>query len=401
MKRPKTLNQRFVDTVTRPGRYGDGHGGYGLALVVKERGNGRVRKQWVQRIRIDGAPTNIGLGVYPFVGLAMARQRAYENRLAIEHGENPIQRGPKLPTFRAAADTVIGIHAESWKDSGKSAGQWRASLEAYAYPHIGDKPINTIETGDLLTVLLPIWNEKRETALRVRQRIGAICKWAVAKGYRETDPTGPALSAALPKIGNHRQHFQALPYPDVAAAIETVRQSGAHWATVACFEFLTLTATRSGEARLATWNEIDRDTWIIPGERMKAGREHRVPLSDRVQEILNDARERTGGDGLIFPSRTGRVMSDSSMSKLIRENGIGCVPHGMRSSFRQWTAEKTNAPREVCELALAHVNNDRVEAAYQRSDLYDLRARLMQSWADYLRGSSATIIDFPLTAEKF
>ena len=222
-----------------------------------------------------------------------------------------------------------------------------------------------------------------------------------ARAHRETDPTGPELTAALPRNGNKRQHFKALPYAEVPAAIETVRQSGAHWATVACFEFLTLTATRSGEARLATWNEIDGDTWIVPGERMKAGREHRVPLSDRAVEILNDARDRTGGDGLVFPSKTGRVMSDSSMSKLIRENGIGCVPHGMRSSFRQWAAERTNAPREVCELALAHVNSDAVEAAYQRSDLFDLRRRLMQSWADYLRGSSATIVEFPLTAEKF
>ena len=381
MKKPKTLTALFVRNVKEPGRYGDGFGGHGLMLQVHKASNDRATKSWVQRIRINGKPTHVGIGTYPLVTLAEAREAAIENLRTIKKGFDP-RAG--IPTLRAAAEAVIAIHAEGWKDSGKSAGQWRASLEAYAYPHIGDKPINTIETGDLLTVLLPIWNEKRETARRVRQRVGTICQWAVAKGYRETDPTGPALSAALPKNGNHRQHFQALPYPDVAGALEVVRQSGAHWATVTCFEFMTLTACRSGEARKADWQEIAGDTWTIPASRTKSGREHRVPLSDRALEILNDARERTGGAGLVFPAKSGRALSDSSMSKLIRENGIACVPHGMRSSFRQWAAERTTYPREVCELALAHVNKDRIEAAYQRSDLYDLRRKLMQAWADYL-----------------
>lgn len=172
----------------------------------------------------------------------------------------------------------------------------------------------------------------------------------------------------------------------MGAAIARIRQSGAYWATVSCFEFLTLTAVRSGEARLARWDEIDVQsaTWTIPGERMKTGREHRVPLSVRALEILEQARAMSDGSGYIFPSVTGRAMSDSTISKLIRENGIGCVPHGMRSSFRDWAAECTDAPREVCELALAHVNSDRVEAAYRRTDLFDRRRALMQAWADHI-----------------
>ena len=394
MKRPKTLNPRFVESVTRPGRYGDGYGGYGLALVVKERGNGRVRKQWVQRIRIDGRPTNIGLGVWPFVGLAMARQRAYENRLAVEEGHNPIQSGPKIPTLAQAAETVITMHAAGWKDSGKSAGQWRASLRDYVLPSLGDKRVNDLTIADVMTVLLPIWNEKRETARRVRQRIGAIMKWAIAQNYRDDDPTGPALSAALPKNGNHKEHFRALPYAEVSGALDVIRQSGAYVTTKLAFEFLTLTATRSGEARLASWDEIDLDaaTWTVPASRTKTGKVHRVPLSDRALVVLAEAADLTGRAGLVFPSRGRKPLSDSAMSKLLRDQGVACVPHGMRSSFRQWAAERTNTPREVCELALAHVNKDRIEAAYQRSDLFDLRRALMQSWADFLARKPADVV---------
>ena len=389
MKKPKTLTALFVRNVKEPGRYGDGYGGHGLMLQVHKASNARATKSWIQRVRINGKPTHVGIGTYPLVTLAEAREAAIENLRTIKKGLDP-RSG--IPTFAEAAERVIAIHSTSWKDSGKSAEQWRASLRDYVLPTLSDKRVDEITTADVMTLLLPIWSEKRETARRVRQRIGAVCKWAQAQGYRDDDPTGPALTAALPKNGTHRQHLKALPYAEVAEALETVRQTGAHWATAACFEFMTLTACRSGEARQADWQEIDGDTWTIPASRTKSGREHRVPLPDRALEILRDARELTGGTGLIFPAKSGRPMSDSSMSKLIRENGIACVPHGMRSSFRQWAAERTTYPREVCELALAHVNKDRIEAAYQRSDLYDLRRKLMESWASFLSEKSADVV---------
>ena len=395
MKRPKTLNARFVETVNRPGRYGDGRGGHGLSLLVKTMANGRLSKSWSQRVRIGEEVTNIGLGSFPVTTLADARNRALENRRTIEAGRDPRERNDGVPTFADAAETVIALHAETWRDRGRSEAIWRSSLRDYAMPRLGRKSVAAIRSGDVLAVLAPIWNEKRETARRVRQRIGAVMKWAVAQGYRDDNPAGDAITAALPRGGGAgRKHQRALPYADVAGAVARVRASAAHPSTVLGFEFLVLTAARSGEVRGARWEEIDEDaaTWTVPGERMKSGRDHRVPLSGRALEILETARPLSGGEGLIFPSATGRVMSDNTMSKLLRERSIEAVPHGFRSSFRQWAAERTNIPREVAELALAHVNSDRVEAAYQRSDLFERRRDLMESWSLYLTAATADVV---------
>ena len=211
-------------------------------------------------------------------------------------------------------------------------------------------------------------------------------KWAVAQGHRQDNPAGDALGAALPKHSIVKKHHRALPYAEVADAIATVRASRAHWATVAAIEYLVLTASRSGEVRKARWDEVDLETatWTVPADRMKMQREHRVPLSERALQILAEASEWADGSGLVFPSVTGRPLSDNTLSKLLREQGISAVVHGFRSSFRDWCAECSNAPREVSELALAHVNSDRVEAAYMRTDLFERRRALMQSWADYI-----------------
>lgn len=385
MKRPRTLSATFVKTVKQPGRYGDGRGSHGLSLLVKPMSNGRLSKSWSQRLLINGKPAMIGLGAWPVVTLAEARDAALENKRSLARGKDP--RGA-APTFAVAVDAVIAIHAEGWKDGGKSVKQWRASLRDYAMSRLGEKRVSDITTADVMAVLIPNWRAKPETMRRVRQRIGAVMKWSIAQGYREDNPAGEALTAALPKNTTLRNHQKALPHAEVGAAIAKIRASGAYWATAACFEFMTLTVVRSGEARLAKWDEIDLEnrTWTIPGERMKAKREHRVPLSDQAMAVLDKALNMADGSGLIFPSLTGRAMSDSTISKLVRENGIGCVPHGMRSSARDWMSECTDTPREVCELALAHVNSDRVEAAYRRTDLFDRRRALMQAWADYLTG---------------
>ena len=386
MKRPKRLSATFVNTVNVPGRYGDGRGGHGLSLLVKEASTGGASKSWAQRIHLDGRAANVGLGAYPVVTLARARQKALANARIVSEGRDPRDRTSRAPTFEQAVETVITIHAENWKGGGKSAAQWRASLRDYAVPKIGAKHVDRISTADVMDVLLPIWSTKRETSRRVRQRIGAVMKWAVAQGYRDDNPAGDAISAVLPKNSVRRQHQRALPHAEVAEALQRVRASRAHRATALAFEFLVLTACRSGEVRGARWDEVNDNTatWTVPPERMNAKLEHRVPLSGRAVAVLDEARELADKSGLVFPSPTGRVLRDSTLSKLLRELGIGAVPHGFRSSFRDWAAERTDVPREVCELALAHVNSDRAGAAYRRIDLFERRRGLMAAWAAYV-----------------
>ncbi len=391
MKRPRILSAAFVRTINQPGRYGDGRGGYGLSLLVKPRSNGRLSKTWSQRVRLHGRVTNIGLGAYPIISLAEARTKALANRRTIEKGLDP--RGSRIPTFSQAAEKVIAIHAAGWKPGGKSEGQWRSSLATYVYPRLGRTPVDRVTTADVMACLVPIWHTRPETARRIRQRVGAVMRWAIAQGYRADNPAGDAITAALPTNTGRRRHHPALPHTDVAASIATIRASAAYPTTVLAFEFLILTACRSGEVRGALWDEIDlaSATWTIPASRMKSARAHRVPLPEQALQLLAEASRYRDRSGLVFPSPTGRELSDATLSKLLRENSIPAVPHGYRSSFRDWAAELTDTPKEICELALAHVNNDRVEAAYQRSDLFDRRRQLMQHWAQYLHNQTPVL----------
>ncbi|MDE0450246.1 MAG: site-specific integrase [Gammaproteobacteria bacterium] len=388
IKRPTMLSATFVKTVNVPGRYGDGRGGLGLSLLVRPGRRSRVAKCWTQSVRIGGKPTSLGLGRYPVVTLALARQKALENAQAIAEGRDPRRRsGHSAPTFAEAADKVMSIHAGNWKPGGRTEDSWRATLRDYILPRLGDMPVDVVTGKDVMAVLQPIWTAKRETAKRVRARIGAVMKWAVAQGHRTDNPAGDALAAALPNNAVRRQHHKALPHAEVGAAVRKVRGSDAYPGAVFAFELLVLTATRSGEIRSAVWDDIDLESavWTIPAERMKAGLAHRVPLSDRALAVLDQAREELPhGSGTVFPSPTGCVQRNRALATLVRELGIDAVPHGFRSSFRDWAAECTDTPREVCELALAHVNRDRVEAAYRRSDLFERRRALMQQWADYI-----------------
>ena len=380
------LSATFVKNVKAPGRYGDGRGGLGLGLLVRPATRGGFNKSWTQSVRIDGRPTSLGLGRYPVVTLGMARERALENAREIARGNDPRRSAKTVPTFSEALETVIAIHRANWKDRRGSEHQWRATMRTYAFPRIGDKTVDSVTTADVMDVLSPIWSIKRITAKRVRQRIGAVMKWAIAQGLRMDNPAGGAISAALPKSTTVQKHQRALPHAEVGAALRRVRGCDAYQGIRLAFEFLVLTAGRSGEVREAHWDEIDRDgaVWTIPAERMKNGREHRVPLPDRALEVLDDAGDLADADRWVFPSPTGRALHQSTLSGLMRDLGIDAVPHGFRSSFRDWAAECTDAPREVCELALAHVNTDRVEAAYRRSDLFDRRRVLMADWAAYV-----------------
>ena len=291
------------------------------------------------------------------------------------------------PTFRKAAAAVIEMHRPTWRNP-KSAAQWEASLRDYAYPVLGDMRVDEIGSGDVLRVLRPIWNMKRETAQRVRQRVSAVMKAAIADGHRLDNPAGDALTAALPKGGQKQRHQRALPYRQVAAGLEAVRRSNAQTSTKLAFEFLVLTVARSGEVRLMTWDEVDTEArlWTVPGSRMKAGSEHRVPLSGRATEVLAEAEELRQNE-LVFPSATGRRMSDNTLSKLLRDLGIDAVPHGFRTSFRVWCGESGQL-REVAEAALAHTIRNKAEAAYARTDLLERRRELMEAWSEYLVGGS-------------
>ena len=384
MNRPKRLSASFVRTINEPGRYGDGRGGHGLSLLVKPASVGGFSKSWAQRLRVNGKPTNVGLGSYPVVTLAEARAKALENRRAVNQGRDP-RRGAGVPTFAEAAEKVIGIHAAGWKDGGKNEKQWRASLRDYAIPRLGRRPVDEITTADVMAVLLPIWHSKPETARRVRRRIGAIMKWAIAEGHRGDNPAGEAIAAALPKNNGARTHHRALPPGEVSAALAKVRQAEAWPGAKLCLEFVTLTAVRSGEARLATWDEVDLESqvWTVPAERTKTGKALRVPLSGRALEVLNEARKLDGGGGLLFTSPRGKPLSNRALSDLLRELGIEGTVHGMLAAFRSWAAE-TGTPREAAEAALGHVIGSAVEQAYIRTDVLGARRAVMERWAAHV-----------------
>ena len=382
MNRPTRLSAVFVRKATRPGRYGDGFGGHGLSLLVKERAHGGVAKSWSQRLRVSGRVRNIGLGPFPIVSLADARKAAIENARMAWQGQDP--KASRAPTMEQAAETVIEFRATTWRNP-LTAEIWRSSFQRFVFPVIGDKPVSEVTTADALSVLAPLWATKRETGRRMRQRIGAVMQWAVAHGYRTDDPCGSAIAAALPRNATApKQHHRALAPSAVPDAVAKVRASSAWPATKLLLEFIIHTAVRSGEARLATWDEIDLTArvWTVPAERMKSGKVHRVPLSNRALALLAEAVKLADGSGMVFPSATGKALSNMTTSKLLRETDIDATTHGFRTSFRSWCAEQ-NEPREIAEAALAHVVPG-VEGAYMRSDLFERRRTLMQEWSDYI-----------------
>ena len=384
----RVLSAGFVRTVIKPGRYLDG---LGLSLLVTKTG-GRC---WIQRLTIAGRVRELGLGGYPLTSLAQAREKALANKRLAREGGDPLAEKHKapIPTFAEAAAQVIALHRPGWRNA-KHAAQWEATLRQYVFPRLGNRGVHTITTADILAVLVPIWHEKAETARRVRQRIGAVMKWAVAHGFRADNPAGDMLSQALGRQADVTQHMRALPHREVAAAIHTVQDSQAGLSTKLAFEFLILAAARSGEVRLATWEEMDMEAqvWTVPAERMKAQREHRVPLSARAVDILREAQVLEDESGLVFPSPTGKPLSNMTLSKLLKDLKIPAVPHGFRSSFRDWAQECTNAPRAVMEAALAHTIPDKTEAAYARSDLFERRRTLMEQWTAYLSQASDKVV---------
>ena len=383
------LSERTVRAAKAPGRYFDGHG---LFLLVEPTG----AKRWKQRVTVGGRRQELGLGPYPVVTLKMAREAAIQSRRMVREGENPKtarRRARGVPTFAEAARKVYELRRPGWRNA-KHAQQWIGTLEDFVFPKLGDRGVDEISTEDVITVLGPIWHSKPTTAKRVRQRISAVLAWAVAQGLRSDNPAD-AVKAVLARQSNGSTAQRSLPYADVAGAIATVQASQAAPVLKLAFEFLVLTAARAGEVRFATWSEFDLEAtiWTVPASRMKAGREHRVPLSGRAVEILTEARAlRSRYGNLVFPSRGGRPLTERCFVQALSRLGIDATAHGFRASFRVWAQECTNVPREVCEAALAHTLKDKAEAAYARSDLFEKRRELMNAWARYLNPVPATVV---------
>ena len=373
-------------SIAKPARY---RAGETLFLNVAPGGS----KSWVQRLTIDGRRRDIGLGGYPLVLLAEAREAAFENRKLARAGGDPLaeKRRRRTPTFREAANAVHEANKPRWRNNHHIAS-WMQTLERHAFPILGDMAVDRIGREDVLGVLAPIWGEKQEAARRVRQRIRTVLRWCQAHGHVEHNAAGEAIDGALPAMPAVRQHLRTLPYADVPEALRIVEASGASVAVKFAFRYLTLTASRPGEVRGATWAEVDVGAreWRIPGSRMKGGREHRQPLSDAAMAVLEQARGIRDGSGLVFPSpaRPGRPLSDMAMTKLLRDVGLAdrTTTHGLRSSFRDWASECTDAPHAVMELCLAHAVGDSTERAYARSDLLAKRRALMQRSADFVAG---------------
>jgi integrase len=375
------LNARKVETAA-PGRHGDGRG---LFLYVKPTG----ARSWVLRYQVQGRRRDLGLGPYPDVSLAMARDRAAEARRLIARGQDPIakKQQAKPKTFREAALELIESKRPGWKNA-KHAAQWTATLESYVFPKIGAVQVAKIETADVISTLTPIWAVKPETANRVRQRIEAVIDYASALGIRTGD--NPArwrghLDHLLPKPKKVRAvvHHPALPHAQIADFMTDLEKR--EGVAARALAFTILTAARSGETRGMTWGEVDLDAkvWTIPAGRMKAAKEHRVPLTDAALSLLGQRTEVKCDDTLVFGSeaKPGKPISDMSMTAVLRRmERTDITVHGFRSTFRDWAGETTGFPREVIEAALAHGIKDKAEAAYARSDLFDKRRKLMEAW---------------------
>lgn len=383
------LSTRAVEAKRQPGLYADGGG---LYLQVSP----GVTKSWLFRFQIDRKPGYMGLGPVHTVSLAEAREKALHARKLVVEGIDPVKArdahrarlaldSARSISFRECAEAYVGAHKAGWKNA-KHAEQWTNTLETYCGPVVGSLSVQAIDTGLVLKVLEAIWTAKPETATRLRARIEHVLDWATVRGYRAGE--NPArwrghLDKILPVLKKRLRvkHHPALPFAQVGAFIESLRtQEGV---AARALEFTILTAARTGEAIGARWEEFDLDQalWTIPAARTKVHREHRVPLAPRVVEILRALPQE--GD-YVFPGWRQEPLSNMAMLELLKRMKRNDVTvHGFRSSFRDWTAERTSYPREVCEMALAHAVSDQVEAAYRRGDLFDKRRRLMQEWARF------------------
>jgi integrase len=393
---PRKVAEKGALAVSRlrdPGLHAVG-GVAGLHLQVSPSG----ARSWILRVNVAGRRRDMGLGGFPDVPLADARDAARAAREKIAAGVDPIEEKKELKsaliaahatrkTFDECAAAYIKAHRKEWSNL-KHALQWESTLKTYASPVIGNMLVHHIEERHVIAVLEPIWETKTETATRVRGRIEDVLGMAIAKKYRgEPNPArwsgNLEHSLAKPAKLKNVTHHAALPIDALPGFVERLRAQDGQGARA--LEFAILTAARSGEVRGATWAEIDleEEIWTIPGERMKAGRQHRVPLSHAALNLLRKQKQQAGSDW-VFPAPLGGALSDMTLSAVLRRMEVPAVPHGFRSSFKDWAADVTQYPNEMSEMALAHVVSDKVEAAYRRSDMFAKRRQMMTEWAHFL-----------------
>lgn len=399
-----------VERAKKAGCYADGGG---LYLQVTKSG----AKSWLFRFMLKGKAREMGLGPLHTISLAEARIKAADCRKQLHAGLDPIEarkaaraaasmEAARTSTFAECADTYVAAHRSGWKNA-KHADQWKNTLVAYAYPVFGSLPVASIDTPLVMKCLEQIWATKAETASRLRGRIENILDWATVRGLRQGE--NPArwkghLDKLLPARSKvaRVEHHAALPYPQIGAFMRELRAS--EGTAARGLEFMILTATRTSETLNATWGELDRaaGVWTIPAERMKAGKEHRVPLSARALEILAAVHEAKQGEYVFPGAREKRPLSNMAFLMALRRMGRqNLTAHGFRSTFRDWAAEMTAYPHEVAEMALAHAVGDKVEAAYRRGDLFEKRCRIMEDWAAYCERTpeqSADVIELRRTA---
>lgn len=393
------LNAARMRTLTKPGTYGDGAG---LYLQVR----GSANRSWLYRFKLHGKPHLMGLGSVDDVSLAEARDAAAAARKLVRQGINPIDQRRTARaegavqaglTFSQVADAYIAAHEPSWRNP-KHRQQWRNTLDTYAVPILGKLPVAQVDVGAVMRVVEPLWREKTETASRLRGRIESVLDYATTRGWRSGE--NPArwrghldnLLPARSKVAKV-EHHAALPWREIGSFMAALAEEDG--VSALALRFAILTAARTGEVIGARWSEIDLGdaVWTVPAGRMKASREHRVPLSDGAVDVLRQVaklRTDTRMDGFVFPGgNSGRPLSSMALLMLLRRmERSDLTAHGFRSTFRDWCAEATNYPREVAEAALAHTLGDKVEAAYRRGDLLEKRAKLMREWAQYCSRSA-------------
>lgn len=394
------LSARKVETIKTPGLFGDGNG---LYLQVTATG----AKTWIFRYALGGRRRDMGLGSATVFGLAEARARALDAKKLVASGVDPIDaknaraaaqavEKARAITFEECARAYIDSMRAGWKNE-KHQAQWSATLGTYAYPVIGKLPVDAIDTALVLKVLQPIWTSKTETASRLRGRVESILDYARVSGYRSGENSARWKGHLDHILPNKRDvakvdHHASLPYADIPAFWPKLQVQDGMGARA--LELCILTATRTGEVLGARWPEIDLDAglWVIPAARMKAGAEHRVPLSTPAIALLRKLLSVRGGE-FVFPGQSAdRQMSNMAMAMVLRRMKVDATPHGFRSTFRTWAAEETGCPAEVCEAALAHTIQSKVIAAYQRGDLFEKRRELMTEWANHCTTGTTVLV---------
>ena len=399
VKRPQQggLTPHFVRTVTRPGRYGDGHGGFGLSLYVKPAAKGRISKSWNQRLPIEAGKRDTGLGAYPAVQLHSARQKALDNWQRVKAGEDILATLATLaapiptPTVSEMFDVVIATRRQGWRTK-TTEKAWRR-YQRRCKP-ILDKPVSEVTKADVNAIFDPIWHEIPADAKKTRIALHAVMEKAIIQGHRTDNPALPSITQGMGKQKPTTHHL-SVRYTQLGKVIRLLKDADAPWAVKACLLFLVFTISRSRQAREATWDEIDFEnaTWTIPGSRMKSGLPHTVPLSSQAIDILIDAQDRTGSyHGLIFPPQANaKHIYPNELCDLLHSVGERAVPHGMRASFRNWSGRTPEISNEVAEAAMAH-SHDRVVAAYLTDDYVEERIDVMQLWGDFLTDTKKPVI---------